>query len=155
MGFVIGIDPGANGGIAAHIPSGTAGVVAYRMPATDADICDLLTELWGLKEPDESGVVFVEKVNGHGGLPGTRMFNFGQNYGLILGCLATLKAPTVLLTPQAWLKKIGIGMGEKNKTKWKNILKSEAQRRYPKNKVTLYNADALLIMSAGLECHVT
>ena len=44
-------------------------------------------------------------------------------------------------------KHIGVGTrGGMSKTEWKNKLKSEAQRRYPDQTVTLATADGLLIM---------
>jgi hypothetical protein len=145
--FILAIDPGASGGMA--VGMGKRGVIALSMPSTPADIVELLNELWELKEPGERGVCYLEKVNGYGGLPGVRMFNFGENYGVIQGALASMKAPTVLVTPQAWMKRLGLGgQGAKNKSKWKNTLKAEAQRRYPELKITLKTADALLILAA-------
>lgn len=148
--FMMAIDPGLSGGMA--VGMGRRGVIALSMPSTPGDIVELLQELWDLREPDEVGVCYLEKVNGFGGLPGTRMFNFGENYGVLQGALAVLKVPTVLVTPRAWLKKLGLGAaGEKNRAKWKNALKAEAQRRYPALKVTLKTADALLILAAHEE----
>ena len=46
--------------------------------------------------------------------------------------------------PAAWMTSIGCekGMDYKDRKRW---LKGEAQRLYPDSKVTLYNADAILI----------
>ena len=144
--FRMAIDPGAQGGLALGLPGGAT--LCYPMPATDGDIVELIKELWALRNDDEQGCCYVEKVNGRGGLPGTRMFNFGQNYGLVLGALAALQIPTVLIEPQKWIRMLGLGKAGKGRTKWKNKLKAEAQRRFPHCNVTLKTADALLILAA-------
>jgi hypothetical protein len=41
---------------------------------------------------------------------------------------------------------LGLGVSDGNKTIWKNKLKTRAQQLYPGIKVTLANADALLIL---------
>ena len=144
--LMMAIDPGAQGGMALRLPDGAA--ICYPMPATDGDIVELIEELWALRNDDEPGCCYMEKVNGRGGLPGVRMFNFGQNYGLVLGALAALRIPTVLIEPRQWQKRLSLGKAGKSQTKWKNKLKAEAQRRFPLCKVTLKTADALLILAA-------
>ena len=77
------------------------------------------------------------------------MFNFGRNFGFLLGTLAGLYIRTELITPQKWQKALGLGTSKGMKpTEWKNKLKAEAPRLFPDIKVTLKTADALLILEA-------
>jgi hypothetical protein len=57
-----------------------------------------------------------------------------------------------MVPPKKWQKVIGFQKrpGEEQRV-WKNRLKEEAQRRFPSVKVTLNNADALLILAAQVE----
>ena len=141
------IDPGKQGGIAVRYPSDN--VMAFAMPATEGDLRDLFVRLYN---PDNPTVAYVEKVGGYiggPGAPGSAMFNFGRNFGFILGSLAGLYIRTELITPQQWQKRLGLGTSKgMTKNKWKNKLKEEAQRRFPNLEVTLLTADALLILEA-------
>jgi len=141
------IDPGKAGGIAVRYP--TDQVFAVPMPATEGDIRDLFVRLYN---PDNPTVAYVEKVGGYvggPGAPGSAMFNFGRNFGFILGTLAGLYIRTELITPQQWQKRLGLGTSKgMTPVQWKNKLKEEAQRRFPDLRVTLKTADALLILEA-------
>jgi len=57
----------------------------------------------------------------------------------------------VLVTPQEWQKTMGVGTkkgGGHSTTEWKNVLKREAQRRFPSvEKITLKTADAFCLLS--------
>lgn len=141
------IDPGKNGGIAVRYPCNN--VLAFRMPATEGDLRDLFVRLYN---PDNATVAYVEKVGGYvggPGAPGSAMFNFGRNHGFTLGVLSALYIRTELITPQQWQKRLSLGTSKGMKpAEWKNKLKAEAQRRFPDMTVTLYTADALLILEA-------
>ena len=143
----LAIDPGKAGGIAVRYP--TDQVFAFGMPPTEGDVRDLFVRLYN---PDNPTVAFVEKVGGYiggPGAPGSAMFNFGRNFGFILGTLAGLYIRTELVTPQQWQKKLGLGTSKgMTPVQWKNKLKEEAQRRFPDLRVTLKTADALLILEA-------
>ena len=144
---IMAIDPGKNGGIAWWDGKKTD---YAKMPETEGDIC-LLIE--GVK-PD---AVYLEKVGGYvrgRSQPGSSMFNFGRGYGYILGVCAALDISVILITPQLWQKSAGCGTrGKLTDTQWKNKLKAEAQRRYPALKVTLWLADALLLLDTAKGKH--
>jgi hypothetical protein len=80
------------------------------------------------------------------------LFKFGTNYGKWLGILASYKVPTTLVSPQKWMKywkdKLNIEL-PKDKPERKRALK-EIASHYTDKKVTLYNADAILITMYGL-----
>jgi len=141
------VDPGKSGGIAVRYPGDK--VLAFKMPPTEGDLRDLFVRLYN---PDNPTVANVEKVGGYiggPGAPGSAMFNFGRNHGFTLGLLSALYIRTELITPQQWQKRLSLGTSKGMKpTEWKNKLKAEAQRRFPDMKVTLYTADALLILEA-------
>lgn len=77
---------------------------------------------------------------------GFAMFNFGKSAGIIFGICEAFSIIPVEVSPKLWqgaafVKKSG------TRSEWKNALRDVAQRRYPQIKVTLANADALLILS--------
>ena len=141
------VDPGKSGGIAVRYAGDK--VQAYKMPPTEGDLRDLFVRLYN---PDNPTIAYVEKVGGYiggPGAPGSAMFNFGRNHGFTLGVLSALYIRTELITPQQWQKRLSLGTSKGMKpTEWKNKLKAEAQRRFPDMTVTLYTADALLILEA-------
>lgn len=104
--------------------------------------------------------VVLEKV---GGFIGTRpgggvhrnlasghtMFKFGWCYGAIRMALAShgYLVRTTHVTPQVWQKAIGVACKTKGESQnsFKNRLKDRAIELFPNVKVTLKNADALLL----------
>ena len=178
MNVLIAIDPGASGGIC--VLSGTQ-LRVYPTPSTPRETCDIFENAL---EDSLSIRCYVERVGGYvgpsfdregmeGGQPASRAFQFGCNFGVLLGILTALKIPFELVTPQTWIKGLGLGtkgllkpelnasMGKperiaeikrvnsinnKLKTAWKNKLKEVAQRLYPREHITLKTSDALLIL---------
>jgi len=145
---IIAVDPGVNGGIAywQQPLSGKPVTDAYNMPDTEADIKSLFLEL---AQPGEARFV-IEQVGGFTGgkgQPGSRMFTFGRNFGVLLGMAIAFGWRIELVRPQKWQAALSLGTSSGvEKNKWKNKLKSEAQRLYPDLTVTLKTADALLIL---------
>lgn len=148
--LTLGIDPGASGGLAWQHGDK---VGAVRMPQCDSEVLDQLVYISDLSFPD-TPACYLEKVSGFIGKPqpGSAMFKFGRNFGFLAGVLMTLKFKIVLVTPQKWQKNLGIGAkGERSQAEWKRVLRDEATRLFPEQKVTLAVADALLILKFGLE----
>lgn len=147
---IIGIDPGALGGIA--VINGDE-VKAIRMPETFPDIYNTLHD-YGFSLED-TVIAYLENV-GHG-LPGQSSkatATFARHNGHLEMALYALGIPTEMVTPQKWMKFYSNSTGKSTdyeKKEWKNRLKAEAQRRFPNIKVTLWNADALLIANYGKE----
>jgi hypothetical protein len=135
---ITAIDPGKNGALATWDDE-TGRILAHPMPDTEGDILDLLECL-------APAVIYLEQVGGFIGRPqpGSAMFNFGRNYGFLLGACAGLKIPVYLVTPQKWQKGLGLPGSGGDPKGHKNRLKAEAQRRY--GKATLKTCDALLIL---------
>jgi len=161
MKTIVGIDPGANGGIAWS----TVGDISYlskplsilssgcqKLPDTEADIITLIRSI-ACTNVDKT--CFIEDVGGFiggPGNPGSAMFKFGFSAGFLRGVVMSLGFRVELVKPQKWQKHFGLGTARAcgSKTIWKNKLKSEAQRRYPDFDITLNSADAVLIMDYGI-----
>lgn len=141
----IAIDPGASGGIAVNLPDGT--VELHKMPDTEGSIKDVLNEI---AERVQVDTVWIEQVGG--AVSGKKnspssMFTFGRNYGFLLGYCSGVGLRVELVTPQKWQKELSIpARGSAKPEEHKRKLKAEAQRRYPRLKITLATCDALLIL---------
>lgn len=137
---IIAIDPGSSGSITLLPFIGE--IISTKMPDTPKDVFDLLK----YAKNKYSVTCYMEKVQGLPGMGGSPMFNFGKGYGHLEMALLALEIQTVTIRPQEWQKTLGIGTkGKSSTTEWKNKLKAKAQQLFPSVKVTLWNADALLI----------
>ena len=144
MATLLGIDPGSNGGFMARL--GTGQILTGPLPDTEGDLL-LLLEMLSISESEER-ICYLENLVKFTGnpMPSSAMASYASNWGVLKGMLMALKFQLVLVTPQAWQKALGMGSSKgTSKTEWKNKLKSEAQRLYPNQKITLANADAALI----------
>jgi hypothetical protein len=137
---IIACDPGWSGAFA------YSGSLIHSMPDSPHGIAKLLSDL-----KDHGSTLVIEQVGGFAGKgqPGSAMFRFGENFGLIIGAAIALGYRVERVTPQKWMKAQGLGTrGSLTKAEWKRKLKSRAQELYPNLKVTLETADALLILDA-------
>jgi crossover junction endodeoxyribonuclease RuvC len=150
MRVIIGIDPGMSGGIAVIDEDGKA-IDVSKMPETKQDIYDYLKEYASTDINECTSVCYLEDV-GHG-LPGQSSkatATFARHCGHLEMALLALRIPTHTVTPQKWMKSYQLGKSSQyEKREWKNKLKEKAQQIFPKIKVTLCNADALLIAEYG------
>ena len=144
----MGIDPGANGGIAVMDEAHRV-LKVMAMPDTPMDILDALGEYRG-----GEAIAYLEDV-GHG-LPGQSSkatATFARHCGHLEMALLALGIRTVKVVPNRWMKMYQLGRsGDYSKTEWKNRLKAKAQELFPDlgKKVTLKTSDALLICLYGL-----
>ena len=141
--MIIGIDPGRSGAVA--IWSGGIDKV-IKCPSNSKEMANVIKSV-----SNENVVAYVERVWARPSNATRAAFTFGVNYGEWLGILAALKIKTVLVTPQTWMKyykdKFKIKLPKEKKDR-KNKLK-EIATQYTDKKVTLYNADAILIAVYG------
>ena len=142
--YVIGIDPGLNGGIAVLGMSGVL-VDVVKMPSTPYDIYEYL------KGYGVGAVCYMELVGQ--GMPNQSSkatATFARHCGHLDMALLSLGIPTRTVTPSKWEKSYGLGSSKGvGKTEWKNRLKSRAQQLFPWVGVTLATSDALLIAEYG------
>lgn len=135
----IGIDPGSNGAIACV---GEEVKFINFKGAKLEQVSDFLES--------NPGRVYIERVHSMPGQGVVSSFTFGSNVGVIIGILACLKRPYTLVNPTSWMKSYGMtrDRGE-TKTQWKQRLVAKAKELFPGAKITLANADALLIANYG------
>lgn len=149
--LIVGIDPGKSGGIAWKFASGNPACVA--MPSVEAEIVSQIEELagWGI----ENRLAFIEKVGGFTGSPqpGSRMFTFGRNTGVLMGALYATGFRIVEVSPSIWQKKLGLASIDAKKRKAEFC--NRARQLFPDlgKKITLKTADALLIFEYACRAH--
>ena len=140
--MIIGIDPGKSGGVA-FWHEGIDKVV--KCPNNVNDMYSIV------KQDPYDSCAYIEKVWARPSNATRAAFTFGVNYGEWLAILAALELKTTLITPQTWMKyykeKFKFKLPKEKKDR-KNKLKKIATY-YTDKKVTLYNADAILIAFYG------
>lgn len=158
MKYIIGIDPGKNGGIALLDQEGNV-INVEKMPETPQDLYSSLAQLSSLVAAldDSQLVVYIEKVGGIPGQGASSAFSFGKGCGHLEMALLALKMKTNDVTPQKWQKLYSVGhssitkstAAEKKEHKLK--LKAKAQSLFPSlgKKITNATCDALLIAEYG------
>ncbi len=138
---VIGIDPGASGGFA--VLDGTA-VQAFPWFSLEEtrDELERFKNLPGV-------TAFLEDAHSSPQM-GPRVPPSGRerNFGEWLGLLGAYRISTRLVKPQVWQHGISGLSGTQGQTR-KQLLKSEAARRWPRVHITFAIADALLIADWG------
>lgn len=145
MNTFIGIDPGVTGGIA--FLKINASLQVYNCPKTPRDMVDLIL----------NNVVFccfavIEKVHSFPRDGKKAAFTFGHNYGLWVGMLSSLHIPYKEVSPQKWMKYYSTPRKLERKTR-KIYLKKVAQSLFPKTKITLKTADAILLSNYAKETY--
>lgn len=146
----IGIDPGANGGISVIIPGLSAR--AQKMPKTTEELRDMLQYYADSLHP----FVVLEKLsirsNDMTDNPGKvyRIQKMIANFTQIKTMLEALEIPFVMAHPMTWQSRLGIRIQGEAKQERKKRYKEIAAETYPQvRKVTLWNADAILLAHFG------
>lgn len=147
---IIACDPGWSGAIVFHpADCDYAHLSIEKMPDTPTGIAETLRRFHHISDT----TFYIEQVGGFvggRGNTGASMFRFGENFGILLGAAATLGCRIERVRPQKWIKAHGLGTrGEMTPGQWKQKLRNRAQELFPAQKVTLANADALLILDAA------
>lgn len=156
---IIGIDPGASGGIAIYIQGANAKVA--KMPKDIAELRDFFAYYRENYKP----LVFLEKLSVRPDdiTSDDKGTNMGKLYRIqkMMANFEHLKAmmeaegvPYVMVHPGKWTSYLGLRITSRNgvketKQERKNRYKEFAQKNYPSVNVTLWNADALNIMHFG------
>ena len=136
-GIIIGIDPGANGGIA-WITDGKACV--EKMPDTLQDLWELIRDI----RHEEDCKAYIEQVHSSPQMGVKSAFTFGNSFGHLEMALTAAGIPFERVRPQVWQKALGcMTKGDKN------VSKRKAQELFPDRKITHATADALLIAYYG------
>ena len=147
MALIVAIDPGVNGGLPLLDREGV--VTVQKMPRTDIDVVSFLVEVSNTaKEVD----CYLEEPPLYAGknIPGSAIGKLMWNTGVLYGAAVTLGWKMHRVRPAIWQKAHTCGTkGELSSTAWKNKLKARAAELFPTVDVTLWNADALLILDAA------
>lgn len=147
---IIGIDPGAGGGIALY--NYKAGISVVKMPK---NVTDLSAYLKYIKDTYENPLCFVEKVSAW---RGEELDSPGKSFGInkMLANFEQLKTvltltgiPYVQVYPISWQSALHLRKKGEEKKDRKNRYKAAAASYYPEIKVTLWNSDALCIAHFG------
>ena len=141
--YIMGIDPGASGGITVLRNDGSV-VESIAMPATRKDLWEAISKYRG------TAVAFLEKVGSMPGQGVSSTFKFGNQYGHLQMALTAAEIPYYDVTPGKWQKALGlITRPGETKTEHKNRMKGTAQQFFPGVRVTLKNSDSILIAFYG------
>ena len=162
------IDPGANGAIVYPAACINA-IVIEKIPDTLEGLNRAISNIWrayGQLKPKSflehntgfmAGIKSATNANGEeqsAGVSPKAMFQFGRSTGHLEMALIANDIPVCRVTPIKWQNAALVSTPKKRlmtPAQWKNHLKAEAQLRFPEVKVTLANADALLILDAVLK----
>lgn len=175
--ILIGIDPGASGGIAVAkyvyhskrvegkgytINETPVWVKAFAIPSSETQLWDIVSNRYKHypKNADEDVYVVLEQQTPRP----TRFFRNGKwessilkstcvlygQYMQIRGMLVASESYFREVTPQVWQAKLGLTKDKSDSTPWKTILKRKAEALFPSIKVTLKTSDALLLVRYGL-----
>ena len=139
MSTFLGIDPGANGGMAVIF---SHDVDAYSFASMSMyQISDFLEDV-----SERNPYTLIENVHSMPGQGVASSFTFGHGFGMLEGFLIGAGIPYDRVTPQKWQKDFGLyKLPDETKTAKKNRHKELAQKLFPTLKVTHATADALLI----------
>lgn len=165
---VLGIDPGAKGGMVLLEPVGT------RLPPqvykfADRTPFDIVQQVsvWAR----DVQLVVLEEVGARPGEGASRAFSQGRNFGQIESAALGVCERLILVKPNAWQRALGCPTTRKvpkpanptpdalklhkqakarAKRDHKNDLKAMAQRLFPREKVTLDTCDAFLLAHYAL-----
>lgn len=157
---IIGIDPGANGGIVTWRPN--YNLRAIKMPKDITKIRDYLNEIKTYTHP----IVFIEKLSirpddvmvGQDGVNLGKLYriqNMMQNYESLKAIIAACDIPFCMVAPMKWQSTLKLrkpklsGKAKEEKADRKRRYKDIAGKLYPELKATLWNSDATLIMHFG------
>lgn len=138
----VAIDPGASGAYVVRRPDGTLVEVGeYGEPQDVVKLCAFLRANNLSVFPI---VAVIERVWGSPVMGVSAAFAFGENYGGWCMAMRVAGIPLFSVTPQAWQKAVAPGIVGQGPDR-KRQLKARAATLFPNLRVTLANADALLL----------
>ena len=153
--LIIGIDPGITGSICffqdgkiidviemPNMPEGKKNKKQVNGAQIYYEISSRINDI-----NKEDIKVIIEQVSAMPGQGVTRMFNFGQSFGILKGICSAMQLPMYFVRPTKWKKYFNLINSEKDASRTKAIevfpyFSSELSRKKDSNK-----ADAILIAS--------
>lgn len=154
MRFIMGVDPGTRGGISIVSQHGCTYMAISMQKMTCRDIVDTVIEFnrnYSIISCtiEDVGCVMLPftKSSPIVALKPTAKLNY--SYGLLVGCINTLKIPLQRVRSKAWQNELSCNKTKSKKSDMKKITKAKAQELFPDTKITHDIADALLIAEYG------
>lgn len=144
----VAIDPGASGAYVVRRPDGALSSVGeYSDPADVVKLCAFLRANNLSVFPI---VAVIEQVWASPVMGVSAAFSFGENYGGWCMAMRVAGIPLFSVTPQAWQKVVAPDVAGQGPDR-KRALKARAASLFPDLRVTLANADALLLSQYCVE----
>lgn len=115
-----GVDPGKSGAaVGLYLDNDGRWAVTNVVKFEDYDFADIKSTFQLAEDLIEAQcVVGIERVQGMPRQSGPASFNFGRNYGILLGILNSRKRSTILLMPKsAWAFLVGIPFDKRDDKK--------------------------------------
>ena len=113
---IIGIDVGLNGAIAMMNGETLTGI--FDMPTVSLTRNGMakrqisIPELIAILDNFKADEAYIEKVFAMAGQGVTSVFSLGRSLGVVEGALTALRIKTTLMTPQTWIKAMGVVGGK-------------------------------------------
>ena len=98
--MIVGIDPGAKGGIA---------WIGPEDGKINAQVMQELPDVISIMEKLKPSVVYLEKAQAMPKQGVVSMFNYGVHFGCLIGVLRALRIPIRLVRPSEWAKEMHRG----------------------------------------------
>jgi len=142
----IGIDPGKSGGLCVIEDKF---IKAYPCPDNTQDMALLFAMAISVNET-KTVIPYIEKVWARPHDAKGSIWKFAENYGMWFGIAGAYELDLITVSPQRWMKYFEVP--KLDKPRRKRFLRDKARSMYPElKKVTLKNADAILIATYGRE----
>lgn len=146
---ILGIDPGNNGGMVQLTKWDDAHHWAvdhvFKLERGEQEIAKFVR---AVTDHTLRSVAYLEKVHGWGE---GRSFNFGKYYGFVRGVLVALEVPIVDVTPQTWMKDMGVPPQKGQKAAHRQAMRELAGSIQSEVSSTNWNSAAILIAMWGLK----
>ena len=142
----IGVDIGINGGIA-FIIDGM--LYTFKISNDTKYLAHRLGNVMRMFK-DDKVICYIDKQQSFPAQGVVSTFKLGFGYGIVTGTIEALGIPTVHIRPIEWMKHYTLPKDKKDR---KNTLKVMAQDLYPTHKVTLWNADAIMLANYSKDTH--
>jgi len=153
--YILGIDPGVTGAVAIlkdgilstiiDMPTMSLGAKGTKRQVNAAELAKEIKK--ACAAIGDQNLVYLERVSSMPRQGVASTFNFGVSYGVVLGVLAALGLPVILVSPAVWKRTAGL-LGNS-----KDAARTLAQLLYPYAplgmKKHIGRADAILIARYG------
>lgn len=129
MPKVVGIDPGATGGIFLLTLDDNKEPISGKMMTCSSSDEDTVRAIMSQIQGKRVDLVVVEQVASFPGQGVSSTFTFGKRYGVILGCLHSMGVRVMLVRSQKWQKDLGLTLPQGTGDDQPTPAKKKAYRR--------------------------